>query len=179
MNKREVLEKSIELITGDREEDYGEAIVNFSRIADLWSVVLGSKVQPWQVAACMMQVKIARAIKSPQHVDSWIDLCGYGALAAELALTTPLAEWGLELLRSNRGEAAAATASQDDLVAGLLGVEDLEGLPDGSRVRDREGDLWEKYENGGWGFRHLEPGTSFLIENFAPYTLVRRGFAFA
>ena len=84
--KREILERAITLIMGDREEDYGEAHKNFSDIAALWSVVLGVDVQPWQVAACMSQLKLARAIKTPTHVDSWVDMAGYVGLAAELAL---------------------------------------------------------------------------------------------
>ena len=84
--KREILERAITLITGDREEDYGEAHKNFSDIAALWSVVLGVDVQPWQVAACMSQLKLARAIKTSTHADSWVDMAGYVGLAAELAL---------------------------------------------------------------------------------------------
>ena len=84
--KREILERAITLIMGDREEDYGEAHKNFSDIAALWSVVLGVDVQPWQVAACMSQLKLARAIKTSTHADSWIDMAGYVGLAAELAL---------------------------------------------------------------------------------------------
>ena len=84
--KREILERAIMLIMGDREEAYGEAHKNFSDIAALWSVVLGVDVQPWQVAACMSQLKLARAIKTSTHADSWVDMAGYVGLAAELAL---------------------------------------------------------------------------------------------
>ena len=84
--KREILERAITLIMGDREEDYGEAHKNFSDIAALWSVVLGVDVQSWQVAACMSQLKLARAIKTSTHTDSWVDMAGYVGLAAELAL---------------------------------------------------------------------------------------------
>ena len=84
--KAAVLESAIELITGDREADYGEARKNFTDIAALWSVVLGVEVKAWQVAACMDQLKLARAIKAPTHRDSWVDKAGYTGLAAELAL---------------------------------------------------------------------------------------------
>ena len=81
-----VLESAIELITGDREADYGGARKNFTDIAALWSVVLGVEVKAWQVAACMDQLELARAIKAPTHRDSWVDKAGYTGLAAELAL---------------------------------------------------------------------------------------------
>ena len=84
--KREILERAITLIMGNREDDYGEAHKNFSDIAALWSVVLGVDVQPWQVAACMSQLKLARAIKTSTHADSWVDMAGYVGLAVELAL---------------------------------------------------------------------------------------------
>ena len=84
--KHAILERAIGLITGDREEDYGEAHKNFSDIAALWSIVLDVNVQPWQVAACMSQLKLARAIKTSTHTDSWVDMAGYVGLAAELAL---------------------------------------------------------------------------------------------
>ena len=84
--KRAILERAIGLIMGDREEDYGEAHKNFSDIAALWSVVLGVDVQPWQVAVCMSQLKLARAIKTSTHADSWVDMAGYVGLAAGLAL---------------------------------------------------------------------------------------------
>ena len=84
--KRAILERAIGLIMGDREEDYGEAHKNFADIAALWSVVLDVDVHPWQVAACMSQLKLARAIKTSTHVDSWTDMAGYVGLAAELAL---------------------------------------------------------------------------------------------
>lgn len=34
----------------------------------------------------MSQLKLARAIKTSTHVDSWTDMAGYVGLAAELAL---------------------------------------------------------------------------------------------
>ena len=32
---------------------------------------------------CMIAVKMSRLINSPKHLDSWIDIVGYAALAAE------------------------------------------------------------------------------------------------
>ena len=46
MRKAETLKRSIDIITGQREEDYGDAHKNFSDVAGLWSIVLGTKVQP-------------------------------------------------------------------------------------------------------------------------------------
>ena len=94
MRKAETLKQSIDIITGQREEDYGDAHKNFSNVAGLWSIVLGTKVQPWQVAVMLLQLKVARIIKTPTHDDSWIDAAGYIGLGAELA-TEKMADWEL------------------------------------------------------------------------------------
>lgn len=79
-----ILRTAGNLINGQRAKDYGDAGENFQRIADLWSVIIGSRIEPEQVALCMAQVKIARLITSPTHQDSWIDLAGYAALGGEI-----------------------------------------------------------------------------------------------
>ena len=85
MKKRALLEKSISLITGDREEDYGDIRQNFKDIADGWAMVFHHPVEPWQVAACMVVVKLARLVKTPEHIDSWADASGYIGIGCELA----------------------------------------------------------------------------------------------
>ena len=80
-----VLERAGELISGDRQTDYGDALTNFTKIADGWALILGvDKISPHQVALCMDWVKTARLLVSPNHTDSWIDKAGYAALGAEL-----------------------------------------------------------------------------------------------
>lgn len=72
-----ILQKAHSLIYGDRQSDYGSALKNFQDIADQWSVTFGIPVTPDQVAICMIQVKLARLMKSPDHLDSWVDVAGY------------------------------------------------------------------------------------------------------
>ena len=50
MNSKEYLEKTIEIISGDRQEDYGDKTTNHQNIADLWSIFLGHKVTAQQAA---------------------------------------------------------------------------------------------------------------------------------
>lgn len=85
MNRDDALSGAGDLINGQRSRDYGDARTNFRDIAKLWSPILGIEVEPWQVALCMNQLKVARLFKTPTHVDSWMDGVGYLALGCELA----------------------------------------------------------------------------------------------
>ena len=81
-----ILQDAAGLVSGPRQADYGPPEVNFARIARLWSPVLGIAVEPWQVALCLAQLKVARLIQSPDHADSAIDMAAYAALAGQLAI---------------------------------------------------------------------------------------------
>ena len=86
MKRNEVLDKAGELINGDRKEDYGDAYLNHMRIAEFWNNYLDHEIKltPTDVAMMMMLVKIARCIHSYKD-DSFIDMCGYAALAGEMS----------------------------------------------------------------------------------------------
>ncbi|QQM15159.1 hypothetical protein SEA_TINALIN_71 [Gordonia phage TinaLin] len=85
MNKGDILAKASELVNGNRDKDYGDAKTNHQRIADMWSVVLGKTVEPHEVAACMVLLKVARLVETPDHLDSWVDMAGYAGIGGEIA----------------------------------------------------------------------------------------------
>ena len=78
-----ILERAAVLISGDRQDDYGDALENHQRIARLWTARLhdklrpGEEIEPWEVSACMRMVKEARLIQSPGHEDTLTDIAGY------------------------------------------------------------------------------------------------------
>lgn len=78
-----LLHEAAKLIAGNRQDDYGDKLQNFSQIAMLFQGVLAAKLQsdsaitPEDVALLMIQVKIARLAKSPDHRDSILDVAGY------------------------------------------------------------------------------------------------------
>lgn len=74
------------LVNGPRSREYGDVALSFQNVAALWSVVLGVPVTSRQVALCMIQLKTARLVTSPDHADSWIDIAGYVACAQHLNL---------------------------------------------------------------------------------------------
>ena len=83
MKKRnDILKEAETLINGDRAEDYGDAYINHKRIADLWSVILEKEITASNVVMCMVAMKLARLIHSHKE-DSWVDICGYGAIGGE------------------------------------------------------------------------------------------------
>lgn len=92
--REDILAGAADLICGDRHEMYGPVEENFGRVAALWSVTLGIKVEAWQVGMCLGQVKDARIIVSPRHWDSWLDRAGYTALGAEVAINRCTDEGG-------------------------------------------------------------------------------------
>ena len=83
MKREQILNKAKVLISGERAIDYGDAYVNHKRIAELWTTILGKNITVEQVYVCMIAVKLSRIIETPDHEDSWIDICGYAALGGE------------------------------------------------------------------------------------------------
>jgi hypothetical protein len=67
----------------ERGRVYGEARANMERTAQLWSIVLGVPVTPVQVALCLVQLKVARLLVTPDHSDSAVDIAGYAAVLCE------------------------------------------------------------------------------------------------
>ena len=85
MNRAYFLDKAEELINGPRAHEYGEARENHQRIADVWGMILGHKVTPEQVCACMIGLKLARLANNMQQDDTWVDIAGYAALGGEIS----------------------------------------------------------------------------------------------
>lgn len=65
-----------ELIDG-RVDVYGDPVKVFTRHAQVWSGILGTEVQPWQVALCMMGYKLVRTSVTPDYSDNSDDIDGY------------------------------------------------------------------------------------------------------
>ena len=72
-----ILQKAEDIINGPRAKDYGPASENFNRIAVRWSQIFGVPVSAEQVCLAMIDLKVCRAITSPGHEDSWLDIAGY------------------------------------------------------------------------------------------------------
>lgn len=92
MKKVELLDLASKAV-GDRGLNYGLPEENFDRIAQRWRVHIwnrwGIKVEidATSVAIMMADLKLARLENRPDHSDSWVDLAGYAACGAEIAVS--------------------------------------------------------------------------------------------
>jgi hypothetical protein len=83
MNGPELLEHAAGVVTRRRRE-YGAPVALFDQIAQRWSLTLGTKVSPAQVALCLIDLKLARLARDPKHLDSQVDVAGYAAVLREV-----------------------------------------------------------------------------------------------
>lgn len=90
LNPRQVLlTTAYDIVSNDRNKQYGSPESNFGNIAALWNVYLSAAtgapvdIQPVQVAHMMILMKAARLATNPHHLDSTIDIAGYAACAAD------------------------------------------------------------------------------------------------
>ena len=70
-------------IINDREAEYGSADKSFNDIAQIWSLILGTKVFGTDVALCMIGLKLVRSTNKITK-DSLIDICGYASLVERI-----------------------------------------------------------------------------------------------
>jgi hypothetical protein len=84
MKASEILLSATDTIR-DRGLTYGHPADNLQHTAMLLSAYLQMPIHDYQVAGIMVLVKLARTNQSAEQIDSWIDLCSYGALAGQLA----------------------------------------------------------------------------------------------
>ena len=84
--RKALLEEAIGLTCGDRNEAYGDPVVNHQHIADIVNATLDYELSANDIAVIMMCVKLARLAKNPTHRDSYVDLMAYAGIAYECAI---------------------------------------------------------------------------------------------
>lgn len=80
------------LVSGNRQKDYGNKWDNHLNIAKMWNAYLGGKgvdtyLEPHDVALMMILLKMARTLTGDafHKRDTYVDIVGYGAIAGVLA----------------------------------------------------------------------------------------------
>jgi hypothetical protein len=84
MRANEILLSATDTIR-ERGLSYGHPADNLQHTAMLISAYLQTPIHDYQVAGIMVLVKLARTNQSADQIDSWIDLCSYGAIGGQLA----------------------------------------------------------------------------------------------
>lgn len=90
MTRKETLEAAAKCVCGDREQDYGSPEKNFGTIAEMWAAYLRGCgihidfLEPYDVAAMLALLKIARIASGHGKEDNWVDLAGYAACGCEV-----------------------------------------------------------------------------------------------
>ena len=92
MTRKEVLQTAEKMVCGHREQDYGSPEDNFKVIADFWSTYKGVEFNSTDVAMMMALLKVARIKSGSGTDDSFVDLAGYAACAAEVSHKTLTAD---------------------------------------------------------------------------------------
>lgn len=83
--RKTILDAATTCVCKERNDQYGEPEDCFRDIANLWAAYKGVDFDPFDVAMMMSLLKVARAKANPKHTDNYVDLCGYGSIAGELA----------------------------------------------------------------------------------------------
>lgn len=85
MTRAECLHTAEEIVTKDRNSQYGEPEDCFALIAKLWTAYTAVNLSSADVAAMMIMLKVARVRNGKAKDDSWVDIAGYAACGAECA----------------------------------------------------------------------------------------------
>lgn len=81
----EALREAARIISGERNKEYGGPEENFSRTAQIWSVIMGINFTAEDVAMMMVGLKVARyANRGGFQPDTWIDIAGYAGCGFEV-----------------------------------------------------------------------------------------------
>jgi hypothetical protein len=83
--RERVLEEAGNIISGNRDLQYGEPEESFTAIADLWNAYIDKTITltAKDVAMMMVLFKVAREATGQSKPDNLIDIAGYAACAAE------------------------------------------------------------------------------------------------
>ena len=84
MLRKNLLQDVEDIICEERQDTYGAPEQSFGRIANYWSIYLGTPVTAVQVANMMILLKIARMQGPVYKRDNYLDAAGYAIIAASI-----------------------------------------------------------------------------------------------
>tara|TARA_R110000796_G_scaffold100758_2_gene209466 strand:- start:3715 stop:3999 length:285 start_codon:yes stop_codon:yes gene_type:complete len=91
MLRKKILEKALQLVTGDREKTHGNPHKLYAQTAKYWNVYLygkdGKPLEPHDITQLVVLQKIARSQNGLMNIDDYVDTAGYASLSYELKAT--------------------------------------------------------------------------------------------
>ena len=86
MDQKNIIQEAADLITGDRQDDYGNIDDNYEMTAAFWEGYLKKKekIKPSDAAIMMVLLKISRMAKGTWNKDTFADAIGYLGIASAL-----------------------------------------------------------------------------------------------
>ena len=88
MESKSILIEAENIVNGERAKDYGDAVKQFDKVADIATIMLNEEERSHMKRGCLsaticvkvlMAVKICRESNS-HKVDNLVDLCGYAEI---------------------------------------------------------------------------------------------------
>lgn len=74
----DILAEAQKLTNADRQNVYGHPADDFAKVSAMVGPILASNIDPrLKHALYMIQVKVARLLNTPGHIDSIVDIAGY------------------------------------------------------------------------------------------------------
>ncbi len=75
--------EAIDIVCGERQDQYGNPEDSFKNIAAFWSAFLGVDITPYQACVMMILFKLARVKGQAYHRDNFVDAIGYAIICAD------------------------------------------------------------------------------------------------
>ena len=91
MNHTEILTESV-LILRDRDTQYGSMEDTMVRACEIFEMITGKELTPYEANIFMHSLKLSRIRKSPTKSDNYVDGVNYLAFAGEFATRTDAAD---------------------------------------------------------------------------------------
>jgi hypothetical protein len=79
MRAEDLLDQAASVVA-TRRSTYGQPNDLFEHVAKRWSLVLGIGVTPGQAILCLIDLKVARLVHDPWHLDSMTDIAATPAV---------------------------------------------------------------------------------------------------
>lgn len=90
MKRAEILTRAAQIVSGEKNFMYGSPEDNFAQIAARWTHYIMGRygvripLDGADVAAMMIDVKLARISTGRGREDNWVDIAGYAACGGEI-----------------------------------------------------------------------------------------------